>query len=106
MRFLATADSVAGITAKGTLTHRGVVAADPSVLPLGSVIRVSRAGTYSGIYVVTDTGEKIVGRHIDIYMPSHLAAKRFGRQSVLVRIIHVGDNRRNHRETSASAAAP
>ena len=106
MRFLATADSVYGETAKGTLTHRGIVAADPSVLPLGSVIHVSDAGAYSGNYVVTDTGEKIIGRHIDIYIPSHIAAKRFGRKSVLVRVIHVGHNRRNHRETTATAAAP
>jgi rare lipoprotein A len=58
MRFEATADSVEGITAKGTLTHDGIVAADPAVLPLGSVIRVSGAGPYSGTYVVTDTGFK------------------------------------------------
>src|SRR6185312_11055811 len=52
-KFLATAESVPGVTAKGTLTHEGIVAADPIVLPLGSLIRVTGAGPYSGIYTVT-----------------------------------------------------
>jgi 3D (Asp-Asp-Asp) domain-containing protein len=106
MPFVATADSVEGITAKGTVTHQGIVAADPTVLPLGSVIQVSSAGAYSGTYVVTDTGEKITGRHIDIYIPSRLEAKQFGRKSVFVRVVRVGDNQRNHRESSGPAGAP
>src|SRR5262245_14045832 len=50
IRFTATASALHGITAKGTVTHEGTVAADPSVLPLGSRIRVSKAGPYSGEY--------------------------------------------------------
>jgi 3D (Asp-Asp-Asp) domain-containing protein len=98
MRFEATADSVSGITAKGTTTHEGIVAADPDVLPLGSLIRVTGAGKYSGIYVVTDTGPKVQGRHIDIYMPSTEEAKQFGRQKVYVRVLVRGDNSKNHKE--------
>lgn len=101
MQFTATADSVPGVTAKGTVTHRGVVAADPRILPLGSVIRVAGAGAHSGTYVVTDTGSKVVGRHIDIYMDSRLEAKKFGRKQVVVRIIAIGHNRRNGREVSS-----
>src|ERR1051326_6012051 len=37
-------------TAAGTVPHRGIVAADPAVLPLGSRIRITRAGAYNGIY--------------------------------------------------------
>ena len=102
--FLATADSVSGITTKGTVTHRGVVAADPSILPLGSVIHVTGAGPYSGIYLVTDTGAKIVGRHIDIYMPSRLEAKQFGRKRVVVRVVSKGDNKKDHREVTPHTA--
>jgi len=68
MRFQATAHSVEGITAQGTVAHEGVVAADPTVLPLGSRIRVSGAGSYSGVYAVTDTGAKVTARQIDIYL--------------------------------------
>ncbi len=35
-------------TATGGATHEGVAAADPSVLPLGTIVRVRGAGRYSG----------------------------------------------------------
>ena len=87
MRFTATATSISGVTAKGTETHEGIVAADPAILPLGTRIRVSRAGPYSGVYVVTDTGSKIVGRKIEIYLHNPREAKQFGKKSVLVHIL-------------------
>ncbi len=98
MKFVATAESVSGVTAKGTVTHEGIVAADPDVLPLGSLIRVTGAGTYSGIYTVTDTGPKVQGRHIDIYMDDVHEAKVFGKQTVYVRIILRGNNEKDHKE--------
>src|SRR5438128_4301147 len=63
--FTATAYSIKGNTVKGVQTQPGIVAADPKVLPLGSTIRVSSAGEYSGLYVVTDVGTAIIGRRID-----------------------------------------
>src|SRR6185437_15271256 len=87
MQFVATAYSVSGITAKGTFTHEGIVAADPAVLPLGSLIQVTGAGFYSGVYAVTDTGSKVEGRKIDIHMPSTHEAKEFGRKAVTVRVL-------------------
>lgn len=48
-------------TAAGTVPHRGIVAADPAVLPLVSMIRVTGARVYNGVYTVTDTGGKISG---------------------------------------------
>ncbi|HEY4084591.1 MAG TPA: 3D domain-containing protein [Bryobacteraceae bacterium] len=107
MKFVATAESVSGVTAKGTLTHEGIVAADPDLLPLGSLIRVTGAGTYSGIYSVTDTGPKVQGRHIDIYMDDVHEAKVFGRQTVYVRIILRGNNVKDHKEiTPAEPVLP
>lgn len=75
---------IGGQTAAGTVPHRGIVAADPAVLPLGTFIRITGAGPYNGIYLVTDTGDKIAGRHIDLYVPTaaearHCAAVRFSR---------------------------
>jgi 3D (Asp-Asp-Asp) domain-containing protein len=107
MRFVATANSVEGITAKGTIARDGIVAADPKVLPLGSRIRVTGAGPYSGTYTVTDTGPKVTGRHIDLYLPSNAEAKRFGKKRVTVRVLRYGDNQRNGREaTPAKTARP
>lgn len=89
--YVATAYSVTGITASSQWTHRHVVAADPDVLPLGSRIKIKRAGRYSGEYVVADTGAKIQGRRLDIYMPNTQECMRFGSRPVRVRVIQLGD---------------
>ena|SRR6516164_8886497 len=89
-RVEATAFDLSGITRAGTRPHGGVVSADPTFLPLGTRIRVTGAGQFSGIYLVTDTGEKVVGRHIDIYVPSRILAERFGRKLVFVSILKWG----------------
>jgi len=105
MQFLATAHSIEGITAKGTMAREGTVAADPAVLPLGSRIRISGAGPYSGVYVVTDTGAKVSGKHIDIYLRNDAEAKRFGRKAVVVRILSRGDNKKDGRERTPAATS-
>lgn len=91
--FIATAYSVEGMGASGKWSHPGAVAADRSVLPLNSRIRVYGAGRYSGDYTVEDTGAKVDSHHIDIYMPSHIEAKKFGRQRVKVVILSYGDDK-------------
>jgi len=92
LRMKATAHCVDGLTAAGTLSRVGTVAADRAVLPLNSRIRVEGAGPYSGVYSVEDTGPKVAGRHIDIYMQSLTEAKRFGKKTVRVIVLHYGDN--------------
>ncbi len=88
--FEATAYSQAGITASGEHTHRHIVAADPKILPLGTRVKIKWAGWYSGEYVVADTGAKIEGRRLDIYMPSTVRAKKFGIRPVNVKIVEMG----------------
>lgn len=90
-RYIATAYSVSGKTASGEYTQRHIVAADPDILPIGSIIKIKHAGRYSGEYVVADTGEKIVGRKLDIYIPSTAACKKFGKKRVSVKVIQLGD---------------
>lgn len=90
-RYIATAYSVSGKTASGEYTQRHIVAADPDILPIGSIIKIKHAGRYSGEYVVADTGEKIVGRKLDIYIPSTIACKKFGKKRVSVQVIQLGD---------------
>lgn len=68
------------------------MAADRTVLPLNSRIRVYGAGRYSGDYTVEDTGVKVDGHHIDLYMPSLAEAKKFGRQRVKVVVLKYGDD--------------
>jgi len=90
-RFVATAYSATGLTTSGEYTHRHVVAADPNILPLGTRIKISRAGKYSGEYVVADTGGRIVGNKVDIYLPSTQECKKFGKKVVRVRILELGN---------------
>jgi 3D (Asp-Asp-Asp) domain-containing protein len=80
--FTATAYCLKGRTALGHGVRRGIIAADPRVLPLGSRINIS--GGYSGTYLVSDTGGGVKGRRLDIWMPSCAEARRFGRRSVSV----------------------
>jgi len=87
LEFEATAYAITGTTASGGHTRPGIVAADPSVLPLGTRIRVRGAGKYTGVYTVTDTGRGIRGRELDIYIPNGAEAKRFGRRRVQVEIL-------------------
>ena len=93
--FQATAYSVEGKTASGARTREGIVAADPAVLPLGSRIRVSDAGEYSGEYVVKDTGRAIKGRELDIYLADDGEAKRFGERRVKVHVLERGTGSRH-----------
>ncbi len=104
MHFDATAYSVTGKTASGVHTRRGIVAADPATLPIGSRIRVHGAQQYSGVYVVADTGRAIDGREIDIYMPNPREARRFGRRRVEVEVLEYG--RRKVKEAHAVAPSP
>ena len=81
--FSATAYCLKGRTASGAGVRRGIVAADPRVLPLGTRINLN-AGSYSGSYVVADTGGAIKGRKLDIWIASCSEARRFGRRTVKV----------------------
>jgi 3D (Asp-Asp-Asp) domain-containing protein len=90
--FVATAYSLRGRTASGRMVSRGLIAADPSVLPLGSRVRLEHPG-YSGEYVVADTGGAIRGRRIDIWTPSAGEAMRFGRRTVKLTVLSYGARR-------------
>ena len=81
--FTATAYCLRGRTAMGHGVRRGLIAADPRVLRLGSKVNLG-AGAYSGEYLVSDTGGRIKGRKIDIWMASCSEARRFGRRTVTI----------------------
>ncbi|MCS6884963.1 MAG: 3D domain-containing protein [Acidobacteriota bacterium] len=89
LEFIATAYSIRDYTSCGVRALPGVVAADPAVLPMGSIIRLS-AGEYSGVYQVLDTGPSIRGKRLDIFVGSRNEAIRFGRRRVQVEILRCG----------------
>ncbi|CAN5681678.1 hypothetical protein BH18ACI4_BH18ACI4_17910 [soil metagenome] len=90
--YVATAYSLKGRTASGKLLSKGIIAADPKVLPLGSRVHV-QAGVWSGEYLVADTGGAIKGRKIDIWTPSSREALRFGRRTVKLTVLSLGGRR-------------
>lgn len=91
--YVATAYSLRGRTASGRPVAKGIIAADPRHLPLGSRVRLE-AGAYSGEYVVADTGSLVRGRRIDIWTPSSREAMRFGRRTVKLTVLSLGSRRR------------
>ena len=84
--YSATAYSLRGRTASGQYVSRGLIAADPRFLPLGTRVRLD-AGAWSGEYLVADTGGAIKGRKIDIWTPTSREALRFGRRPVKLTIL-------------------
>ena len=90
--YTATAYSLRGRTASGRPVARGMIAADPRVLPLGTRVRVE-AGAWSGEYIVADTGGMVRGRRIDIWTPTSGEAMRFGRRAVKLTVLEYGGKR-------------
>jgi 3D (Asp-Asp-Asp) domain-containing protein len=86
--FTVTAYCRGRITRAGTRVAAGVVAADPNVVPLGTMIRLAGLGPgYDGVYTVRDTGPKIRGRRIDLYLVNCDEAVRFGRRAGRVSVV-------------------
>ena len=87
--YVATAYSLRGRTASGLPVAKGLIAADPRHLPLGSRVKLE-AGPYSGEYLVADTGGMVRGKRIDIWTPSSREAMRFGRRTVKLTVLSLG----------------
>jgi 3D (Asp-Asp-Asp) domain-containing protein/septal ring factor EnvC (AmiA/AmiB activator) len=76
----ATAYTLGGSTATGAPVGYGVVAVDPSIIPLGT--RLTIPGYGEG--VAADTGGAIQGATIDLWFPSASAAAAWGRRTVTI----------------------
>jgi 3D (Asp-Asp-Asp) domain-containing protein len=89
--FAATAYCKGSTTASGVNVRSGIAAADPDLLPVGSVLEVDAPGSrYDGVYTVMDTGPRVQGRHVDLYMWSCYEALRFGRPRVRLNVLRLG----------------
>ncbi|HXE79537.1 MAG TPA: 3D domain-containing protein, partial [Vicinamibacterales bacterium] len=91
LKFGATAYCKGTTTASGVNVRSGIAASDPELLPVGSVIQVDAPGTrHDGIYTIMDTGPKVKGRRLDLYMWSCYEALDFGYQRVDVTLLRLG----------------
>lgn len=71
-------------TKSGVLPVVGfTVAADPKVLPIGSIVVIEGFGER----MVQDIGGKVKGRHIDIFVESCSEAREWGRRVKNVRVV-------------------
>jgi 3D (Asp-Asp-Asp) domain-containing protein len=91
LNFTATAYCKGSTTASGVTARTGVAAADPQLLPVGSVINVATGvGKYNGVYTIMDTGPQVLGRELDLYMWNCNEALAFGRKSIDVTVLRLG----------------
>ncbi len=91
LHFEATAYCKGATTAAGVAVRTGMAAADPALLPLGSVVQVQTpVARHNGIWTVLDTGPEVKGRELDLYMWSCNDALAFGRQTAQVTILRLG----------------
>lgn len=95
IEYVATAYSLSGKTTSGRTVRRGVIAADPRVLPLGTRVRLE-AGNYSGEYLVSETKSNLdvgITKRIGIWTPSEAEAKQFGERPINLTVLSYGTNR-------------
>ena len=79
---LATGYALPGRTASGRPVGWGVVAVDPSVIPMGSRIAIPGYG----MGVASDTGGAIAGARIDLWFPSVAQAHEWGSRTVTITV--------------------
>jgi 3D (Asp-Asp-Asp) domain-containing protein len=80
MTVSATGYALRGTTATGIPVGWGVVAVDPSVIPLGT--RMTIPGYGEG--VAADTGGAVRGATIDLWFPTREQALAWGRRTVTI----------------------
>lgn len=71
-----------GVTASGTETRMGTAAVDRRRYPFGTVFEVPGYGFAQA----EDVGGAIKGNAIDLWFPSHEAARRWGRRRLKVKV--------------------
>jgi 3D (Asp-Asp-Asp) domain-containing protein len=93
LEFSATAYCKGKTTASGLEVRTGIAAADDSILPVGSVVNVATDNPrYNGVYTIMDTGPRVQGRLLDLYMWSCHEALAFGRKRIQVTVLRLGWN--------------
>ena len=71
-----------GSTALGVPVHKGVVAVDPDLIPLGTKLDVPGYGPS----LAADVGYAVKGRIIDLWFPTTAKAQKWGRRTVTITV--------------------
>lgn len=75
-----TAYCLRGTTRRGRYVRPGIIAADPRFFPLSRYVELYIGKNYYGRFLIDDTGRKIKGNHIDVWLPTCREAIIFGVQ--------------------------
>src|SRR5699024_3594018 len=84
-----------GLDVSGGQTHYNgmrILAADTSILPLHTVVKVTNPDGSSYTGIVKDRGGAIKGRKLDVLVGSEAESKKHGRHDAKVEVIKRGDN--------------
>jgi 3D (Asp-Asp-Asp) domain-containing protein len=79
-----TAYCLRGRTATGTRTRKGICAVNTQFIPLHSTIIVPGYGRFTA----EDKLPRNSRAHVDLWMPSRGECRRFGRRTMVVKVIH------------------
>ena len=77
-------EETSGVTSLGTRVRKGIIASDPSVIPMGTRVYIPGYGEA----VAEDCGGGIKGHTIDIAFDTHAEAIAFGRQDIEIYILN------------------
>jgi 3D (Asp-Asp-Asp) domain-containing protein len=100
LRFTATAYCKGETTASGVSVRTGIAAADPALLPVGTVVRIDTPDEkLDGIWTIMDTGPAVQGRTVDLYLWSCHEALRFGRRPIQLEVLRLGWNPQNSQQS-------
>ena len=77
---LLTSYCLKGTTRRGRYVRPGIVAADPRFFPLARYVELYVGKKYYGRFLVDDTGRKIKGARIDVWLPTCRESRLFGVQ--------------------------
>lgn len=86
-----TGNTYTGYNVSNTIQYNGyrIIAADLSVIPLYSIVRID-TNTISFEAIVLDTGGAIKGKKVDLLVNTYKEAMIFGRQDVTITILREG----------------
>lgn len=89
-----TGKTATGVDVRNTIYSEGyrVIATDPDVIALGSIVRITLADGSNFEAIAADVGGAINGHDIDLLVASESEAWEFGRQAVEIEVIRYGAN--------------
>jgi len=87
LAFSATAYCKGNTTTSGVAAQSGVAAADPELLPVGSVVDVDGLPRkYNGIYTILDTGPSVQGRQVELHRGAGVRPPGYSRDRAAPRV--------------------